>query len=140
MCNTLRSFSQLLHIFNISLLEKIIEFFRKFTVNEPGVGDICKFATFPLQEHGNKKYGVASDTAKQLHTKHGKLEKSFLNFKANHPEWKPPEYGEKYLSDLQRSIHSTPSDIGNDNNTSTIKSGLFSSTVSVTHSSYLYRD
>jgi hypothetical protein len=128
----------LLHA-NISVQEKIIEFFRKFTVNEPGVGDICKFATFPLQEHGNKKYGVASDSAKQqLHTKHGKLEKSFLNFKANHPEWKPSEDGEKYLSDLERSIHSSP-DFSNDNNSTTTKSALFSSTVSVMTSLKYYK-
>jgi autophagy-related protein 9 len=34
--------------------ERIINFFREFTVNEPGVGDVCKFAVFPLEELGNQ--------------------------------------------------------------------------------------
>lgn len=40
-----------------------------------------KFATFPLAEHGNKKYGVDSASNKRNRTKQGKMEKSFLNFK-----------------------------------------------------------
>jgi len=106
--------------------ESVIAFFRDFTVNEPGVGDVCKFAVFPLEEHGNPAYGfnaVGSPRASRvdvatspmhsthssrsslqdkrwLFTKQGKMEKSFLNFKANNPEWKPSKQGEKYLQNL----------------------------------------
>jgi len=81
--------------------DDIIRFFREFTVHEPGVGDVCKFAVFPLEEHGNSSYGVDSRcTDKHLRTKQGKMEKSFLNFKANYPEWQPSKDGQKYLVNL----------------------------------------
>jgi len=87
--------------------DKIIQFFREFTVTEEGVGDICKFAVFPLGDHGSRKYGVESNSTKRMQTKQGKMEKSFLNFKANNPDWKPSEQGEKYLVDLGQTIHTS---------------------------------
>eukprot|EP01114_Cavostelium_apophysatum_P016676 TRINITY_DN4793_c0_g1_i1.p1 TRINITY_DN4793_c0_g1~~TRINITY_DN4793_c0_g1_i1.p1 ORF type:complete len:627 (-),score=150.46 TRINITY_DN4793_c0_g1_i1:465-2345(-) len=99
--------------------EKVIEFFRVFTVNEPGVGDVCKFATFPLEENGNKKYGVDSNAnvPKSMKTKQGKLEKSFLNFKANYPEWQPQNAAAlRYLSNLSQNAEASTSDSVDDNN------------------------
>lgn len=87
--------------------DKIIQFFREFTVNEEGVGDVCKFAVFPLDELGNRKYGADSNSIKRMQTKGGKMEKSFLNFKANHPDWKPSKAGEKYLNNLERNLNSS---------------------------------
>jgi len=84
--------------------DRVIEFFRTFTVNEPGVGYICKFASFPLGELGNAKYGADSSSIKRNRTKQGKMEKSFLNFKANHPEWRPPPDGLKYLENVTKTI------------------------------------
>eukprot|EP01118_Nematostelium_gracile_P011327 TRINITY_DN39_c0_g1_i1.p1 TRINITY_DN39_c0_g1~~TRINITY_DN39_c0_g1_i1.p1 ORF type:complete len:632 (+),score=154.63 TRINITY_DN39_c0_g1_i1:63-1898(+) len=85
--------------------DRIIQFVREFTVHEEGVGDVCKFAVFPLEENGNRKYGVESNSTKRVQTKNGKMEKSFLNFKANYPEWQPnSKVGEKYLSHLDSKI------------------------------------
>jgi len=44
-----------------------------------------------------KKYGVESNSSKRVQTKQGKMEKSFLNFKANYPDWVPSKQGERYL-------------------------------------------
>eukprot|EP01119_Soliformovum_irregulare_P009648 TRINITY_DN2317_c1_g1_i2.p1 TRINITY_DN2317_c1_g1~~TRINITY_DN2317_c1_g1_i2.p1 ORF type:complete len:440 (+),score=142.41 TRINITY_DN2317_c1_g1_i2:580-1899(+) len=85
--------------------DAIIAFFRDFTVNEPGVGDVCVFAVFPLEEFGNPKYGVQSNCLKSRSTRQGKMEKSFLSFKANYPEWNPGAQGEKYLASLGHSFH-----------------------------------
>lgn len=104
--------------------EKVIEFFRVFTVHEHGVGDVCKFATFSLDENGNKKYGVElskgngngssssnieTNNPKKMRTKQGKLEKSFLNFKANYPEWKPSKTGIKYLNSISQAVSESSS-------------------------------
>jgi len=84
-----------------------VVFFRDFTINEDGVGDICKFGVFPLEEHGNPHYGVDSNCPKTMQTKQGKLEKSFLSFKANNPDWKPSRDGEKYLENVSQIISSS---------------------------------
>lgn len=113
-------FSPLVLMFSLpQSADKIVDFFCNFTVEEPGVGYICKFAKFPLAEHGNRKYGVDSSSAKRNRTKQGKMEKSFLNFKANHPEWKPDEDGQRYLAGLSRNVSSVSSMYRDDNSRST---------------------
>ncbi|GBC07958.1 hypothetical protein RclHR1_07800011 [Rhizophagus clarus] len=78
-------------------------FFREFTVHVDGVGDVCSFAVFDFRKHGNAKYGApASEVENEYYlSKDGKMEKSFLNFKANHPDWEPTDpFGSLYLSRL----------------------------------------
>ncbi|PRP86837.1 autophagy protein 9 [Planoprotostelium fungivorum] len=87
--------------------EDIILFFKEYTFNWPGVGDVCKFAVFPLQEHGSKTYGAESNSSKRNRTKQGKMEKSFLNFKANNPEWQPGEEGEKYIAHVSAAMENS---------------------------------
>lgn len=110
-------FAPLILIFSLpNSAEQIIQFFRDFTTHEPGVGDICKFATFPLEEYGNKAYGVLdSKSSKKQRTKQGKMEKSFVNFKANHPDWQPPPQGEKYLLMVSGLVHSNTDSFNNNN-------------------------
>jgi len=119
-------FSPLVLMFSLpQSADRIIDFFCNFTIEEPGVGYICKFAKFPLAEHGNKRYGVDSSSNKRNRTKQGKMEKSFLNFKANHPEWKPDEDGQRYLVSLTRTVGSASSMFRrdpDDNNRSTFTS------------------
>ncbi|KAG0310643.1 autophagy protein atg9 [Dissophora globulifera] len=83
--------------------EKIVDFFREFTVHVDGVGYVCSFAVFDFKRHGNVKYGAPVDAAadQRLMSNEGKMEKSFLNFKHNNPDWEPndPE-GSMYLSKL----------------------------------------
>ncbi|KAI1319720.1 autophagy protein atg9 [Mortierella claussenii] len=86
-----------------SCSEKVIDFFREFTVHVDGVGYVCSFAVFDFKRHGNVKYGAPADskTEERFVSNEGKMEKSFLNFKQNNPDWEPhdPE-GSMYLSKL----------------------------------------
>ncbi|CAL1705532.1 unnamed protein product [Somion occarium] len=78
----------------------IIDFFREFTVHVDGLGYVCSFAVFDFQRHGNIKFGAPTNVNdERLMSKEGKMEKSFLNFKAAHPEWMPTDpSGSLYLS------------------------------------------
>ncbi|KAG0265364.1 autophagy protein atg9 [Mortierella polycephala] len=85
-----------------SCSEKVVDFFREFTVHVDGVGYVCSFAVFDFKRHGNVKYGApAATTDERFVSNEGKMEKSFLNFKQNNPDWEPndPE-GSMYLSKL----------------------------------------
>ncbi|TDL25003.1 APG9-domain-containing protein [Rickenella mellea] len=78
----------------------IVEFFREFTVHVDGLGYVCSFAVFDFKRHGNVHFGAPTDVRdERLTSKEGKMEKSFLNFKAAHPEWNPADpSGSLYLS------------------------------------------
>ncbi|KZT70066.1 APG9-domain-containing protein [Daedalea quercina L-15889] len=78
----------------------IVDFFREFTVHIDGLGYVCSFAVFDFQRHGNIKFGAPTQVQdERLMSKEGKMEKSFLNFKAAHPEWTPADpTGSLYLS------------------------------------------
>ncbi|KAH8099544.1 APG9-domain-containing protein [Cristinia sonorae] len=78
----------------------IIDFFREFTIHVDGLGYVCSFAVFDFQRHGNVKFGAPTTVDdERLMSKEGKMEKSFLNFKAAHPEWMPTDpTGSLYLS------------------------------------------
>ncbi|EJD53203.1 APG9-domain-containing protein [Auricularia subglabra TFB-10046 SS5] len=61
----------------------IVDFFREFTVHVDGLGFVCSFAEFNFKRHGNVQFGAPSEAAEErLMSKEGKMEKSFLNFKA----------------------------------------------------------
>lgn len=78
----------------------IIDFFREFSVHVDGRGYVCSFAEFNFERHGNVKFGAptrANDT--KMISNEGKMEKSFLNFKAANPDWNPTDpSGSLYLS------------------------------------------
>ncbi|KAI0636593.1 APG9-domain-containing protein [Trametes polyzona] len=78
----------------------IIDFFREFTLHVDGLGYVCSFAVFDFQRHGNVKFGAPTEVNdERWMSKEGKMEKSFLNFKAAHPDWTPNDpSGSLYLS------------------------------------------
>ncbi|KAI0664761.1 APG9-domain-containing protein [Cubamyces menziesii] len=78
----------------------IVDFFREFTVHVDGLGYVCSFAVFDFQRHGNVKFGAPTQVNdERWMSKEGKMEKSFLNFKAAHPDWTPNDpSGSLYLS------------------------------------------
>ncbi|KZV87378.1 APG9-domain-containing protein [Exidia glandulosa HHB12029] len=80
----------------------IVDFFREFTVHIDGLGYVCSFAEFNFKRHGNVQFGAPSEaTDERLMSKEGKMEKSFLNFKAANPDWNPSDpAGSLYLSRL----------------------------------------
>ncbi|KAJ2060971.1 autophagy protein atg9 [Coemansia sp. S146] len=70
--------------------EKVIDFFREFTVNVDGLGYVCSFAAFDFEKHGNVKFSAPTRApGEHLASKNGKMEQSFLAFKAGYPEWQP---------------------------------------------------
>ncbi|KAJ2892641.1 autophagy protein atg9 [Coemansia aciculifera] len=70
--------------------EKVIDFFREFTINVDGLGYVCSFAAFDFEKHGNVKFSAPTRTpGEHLASKNGKMEQSFLAFKAGYPEWRP---------------------------------------------------
>ncbi|KAI0318827.1 autophagy protein Apg9-domain-containing protein [Amylostereum chailletii] len=78
----------------------IVDFFREFTVHVDGLGYVCSFAVFDFERHGNVKFGAPTKAKdERLMSKNGKMEQSFLNFTAAHPEWVPSDpSGSLYLS------------------------------------------
>ncbi|KAK0497041.1 APG9-domain-containing protein [Armillaria luteobubalina] len=78
----------------------IIDFFREFTVHVDGRGYVCSFAEFNFERHGNVKFGAPTQNIdKRMISNEGKMEKSFLNFKAANPDWNPSDpSGSLYLS------------------------------------------
>lgn len=78
----------------------IVDFFRDFTIHVDTLGYVCSFAVFDFKRHGNVKFGAPTEVNdERLMSKEGKMEKSFLNFKAAHPEWVPRDpTGSLYLS------------------------------------------
>lgn len=84
--------------------DRLIDFFREFTVHVDGLGYVCSFALFDFKRHGNKRYGalgVISNSDKTQRTRQGKMEKSFLSFVSNNPQWQPDAGGSQYLGKLQ---------------------------------------
>uniref|UniRef100_A0A0W0FWS5 Autophagy-related protein 9 n=1 Tax=Moniliophthora roreri TaxID=221103 RepID=A0A0W0FWS5_MONRR len=81
----------------------IIDFFREFSVHVDGRGYVCSFAEFNFERHGNVKFGAPTQVQdKRMMSNEGKMEKSFLNFKAANPDWMPTDpSGSLYLSRLQ---------------------------------------
>jgi len=78
----------------------IVQFVRQFTVNKPGVGDVCSLSAFDFSRHGNKHYGAPTHASKSQRSRQGKLEKSFLTFQATYPNWQPDASGQEMLSSL----------------------------------------
>jgi autophagy-related protein 9 len=98
----------------------IIDFIVDHTVELDGIGSVCSFSLFDFRRHGNEDYGAppaaapapssapgaagtsqaptprpARDTTEQ-----GKMEKSFLNFQQNYPEWHPDAAGQRLIHNL----------------------------------------
>ncbi|KAI8854299.1 autophagy protein Apg9-domain-containing protein [Chytridium lagenaria] len=72
----------------------IIDFFREFTVHVDSLGYVCSFA----------------GANQRLLSKEGKMEQSFLFFKANNPEWEPDHEGSQYRNLMTRTEASTTGD------------------------------
>ncbi|KAJ3213234.1 autophagy protein atg9 [Dinochytrium kinnereticum] len=81
----------------------IIDFFREFTVYVDSLGYVCSFAVFNFRAHGNPRYGAPIEGSSPRHlSKEGKMEQSFLFFKANNPDWEPDNEGSLYVQNLSR--------------------------------------
>ncbi|TPX48763.1 hypothetical protein SeMB42_g00331 [Synchytrium endobioticum] len=90
--------------------EGIVDFFREFTVSVDALGHVCSFAVFDFKRHGNIKYGAPSQTSNEYYmSKEGKMEQSFLNFKANNPDWEPNTDGSLFIANVMSRRNDIPS-------------------------------
>eukprot|EP00164_Ancoracysta_twista_P002022 GFYU01002665.1.p1 GENE.GFYU01002665.1~~GFYU01002665.1.p1 ORF type:complete len:689 (-),score=208.18 GFYU01002665.1:60-2126(-) len=91
-------------------VDDILAFIKNFTVHVDGVGDICSFASFDFEKHGNIHYGAHKRTDRVARSRQGKMEKSYLNFRANYPTY-VHEDGQKLLSTLSASVMAPPASV-----------------------------
>ncbi|KAJ3046056.1 autophagy protein atg9 [Rhizophlyctis rosea] len=81
--------------------ENIVDFFREFTVHVDSLGYVCSFAVFDFRKHGNAKYGAPAEADNDYFISNGgKMEQSFMNFKAQNPDWDPGLEGSQYLGNV----------------------------------------
>ena len=90
--------------------QEIVDFFRNFTVDVVGVGDVCSFAQMDVRRHGNPAWQVNDDkpvpetvarTNGYTQAEDGKTEMSLVHFTLTNPGWKPSGDNEKYLAGLK---------------------------------------
>lgn len=103
----------------------IVDFYRNFTIEVTGVGDVCSFAQMDVRKHGNpmwqtvgqsvldarvtgydNHYGTDQDKLYPLSNQYtqaedGKTELSLIHFTLTNPEWKPPSHAETFVTALK---------------------------------------
>ena len=128
---------------------QIIDFFRNFTVDVVGVGDVCSFAQMDVRKHGNPEWqamtlGGNGDAPKPVHettskakvnsytkAEDGKTEMSLIHFTLTNPEWKPPHESGNFIAAFQgqavRDAEALPTLLETEGSTSLEDNALFSS-------------
>ncbi|KAM8839430.1 autophagy-related protein 9B isoform 2-T2 [Synchiropus picturatus] len=98
-------FILIFHLRNKSL--EIIDFFRNFTVEVVGVGDICSFAQMDIRRHGNPTWLSEGQTEASVYqqAENGKTELSLMHFTIKNPRWQPPQESSVFISHLKEKVH-----------------------------------
>lgn len=119
----------------------IVDFYRNFTIEVTGVGDVCSFAQMDVRKHGNpmwqtlpltpvddrtdgydnNAYGGEQQTLQvpmsnqYTQAEDGKTELSLIHFTLTNPEWKPPSHAESFVTALRerarREVDIVPGDM-----------------------------
>lgn len=104
---------------------EFIDFFRKFTVEVPGLGDVCSFAQMDVQKHGDPHWqptaasrgpkpppsgGPREPDDVRVPADYGKTEMSLVHFAITNPEWEPARGGgagmaQRFLHTFRREAH-----------------------------------
>ncbi|XP_071812192.1 autophagy-related protein 9A-like [Apostichopus japonicus] len=81
----------------------IVDFYRNFTVEVIGVGDVCSFAQMDVRNHGNPKWltGPRTQANQYRQAEDGKTELSLMHFKMTNPHWQPPEESKQFIGALK---------------------------------------
>merc|ERR1712224_472868 len=79
----------------------IVKFISEFTDNVNDLGDVCSFAAFDFETHGNSHYGAHVRRDKWYRSKGGKMEKSFFTFTENNSNWEPSPHGQALLAKIR---------------------------------------
>lgn len=80
---------------------RIVDFFRNFTVEIVGVGDVCSFSQMDTRRHGNPKWLSKTATKRQNQARNGKTELSLIHFAHTNPNWKMPSESLAFLDQLR---------------------------------------
>ncbi|XP_059490836.1 autophagy-related protein 9A [Neocloeon triangulifer] len=89
----------------------IVDFYRNFTVEVVGVGDVCSFAQMDVRKHGNATWqtsvhsgdgGPPTDANQYTQAEDGKTELSLVHFTLTNPEWQPPTDAETFVLALRQ--------------------------------------
>ncbi|XP_037537692.1 autophagy-related protein 9B [Nematolebias whitei] len=85
---------------------EIIDFFRNFTVEVVGVGDICSFAQMDIRRHGNPTWMSEGQTEASVYqqAENGKTELSLMHFTIKNPRWQPPLESSLFISHLKGKV------------------------------------
>eukprot|EP01087_Luapelamoeba_hula_P009645 TRINITY_DN250_c0_g3_i2.p1 TRINITY_DN250_c0_g3~~TRINITY_DN250_c0_g3_i2.p1 ORF type:complete len:488 (+),score=30.80 TRINITY_DN250_c0_g3_i2:521-1984(+) len=88
----------------------IVDFFQNATTNVEGIGPMCSCADFDsgFAKHGSAAWGASRGGGCTLKSQHGKMEKSFVNFVAHNPGYRPSAQGQVILKNLHRHIQESP--------------------------------
>ncbi|XP_059381019.1 autophagy-related protein 9A-like [Carassius carassius] len=86
---------------------EIIDFFRNFTVDVAGVGDICSFAQMDIRRHGNPQWMSEGQTEASVYqqAENGKTELSLMHFTIKNPHWEPPQESSVFISHLKEKVN-----------------------------------
>ena len=106
----------------------IVDFYRNFTIEVTGVGDVCSFAQMDVRRHGNPMWQTLPASPLDEHdsttgfentygtqpqrlnvplsdqytqAEDGKTELSLVHFTLTNPEWKPPAHAETFVTALR---------------------------------------
>uniref|UniRef100_H9GDM9 Autophagy-related protein 9 n=1 Tax=Anolis carolinensis TaxID=28377 RepID=H9GDM9_ANOCA len=84
----------------------IIDFFRNFSVEVVGVGDICSFAQLDIRNHGNPQWLSQGQTeaSVQQQAENGKTELSLVHFAISNPRWQPPPESSLFIGHLKEKV------------------------------------
>ncbi|XP_033639798.1 autophagy-related protein 9A-like [Asterias rubens] len=85
----------------------IVDFYRNFSVDVVGVGDVCSFAQMNIRNHGNPKWMTEgkSDATQYQQAEDGKTELSLVHFTMTNPKWKPPQESKVFINALKEQAH-----------------------------------
>ncbi|EEB19496.1 conserved hypothetical protein [Pediculus humanus corporis] len=90
----------------------IVDFYRQFTVEVVGVGDVCSFAQMDIRKHGNPDWQPEDESEKInkantspspqfAQAEDGKTELSLIHFTLTNPNWRPPADAENFVEKLK---------------------------------------
>ncbi|KAL1116836.1 hypothetical protein AAG570_005306 [Ranatra chinensis] len=111
---------------------ELVDFYRSFTVQVAGVGDVCAFAQMDIRTHGdptwhNLPQHPATNT-QYTQAEEGKTELSLVHFTLTNPDWSPPQASEGFISGVreQAKRHLIPQYEQNDESLSSVATGISS--------------
>lgn len=87
---------------------EIVDFYRNYTAEVTGVGDVCAFSMMNLRKNGNPAWRSPGHTSPETPTtklpqvdqaEDGKVEMSLLSFSVRNPTWDPVDIEAKEFVD-----------------------------------------